>query len=95
MNNVRLSEMSKKRSNKNAKYEIILHDDNKNTFDHVIDCLVDICGHMDMQAQQCALITHKNGQCSVFVDKYDECELVYELLLQNGLSVTLNTYKKK
>ena len=95
MNSVRLSEMSKKRSNKNVKYEIILHDDNKNTFDHVIDCLVDICGHVDMQAQQCALITHKNGKCSVFVDTQEECEVVYELLLRNGLSVSLNTYKKR
>lgn len=95
MNNVRLSEMSKKQSNKNVKYEIMLHDDSKNTFDHVIDCLVDICGHNELQANQCALITHKNGKCSVFVDDKDECEVVYELLLRNGLSVVMNTYKKR
>jgi len=95
MSSAQLSEMSKKRSNKNTKYEIILHDDSTNTFDHVIDCLVDICSHTEMQAHQCALITHNNGQCSIFVDTESECELIYSLLLKNKLSVTMNKYKKK
>lgn len=95
MNNVRLSEMSKKRSNKKVKYELMLHNDDNVTFQHVMDCLVDICGHNELQANQCALITHNNGKCSVFVDDQDECELIYELLIKNGLTVTMKTYKKR
>ena len=43
MNNVVLLEMLKKQSNnKRGQYQVILHDDSKNTVDHVVDCLMDI-----------------------------------------------------
>ncbi|MFY7943270.1 MAG: ATP-dependent Clp protease adaptor ClpS, partial [Crocinitomicaceae bacterium] len=36
-----------------------------NTFDHVINCLVRICDHEPLQAEQCAWIVHLNGRCTV------------------------------
>ena len=44
----------KKKSNN----EIVLFNDDVNTFDHVINCLVDICQHSREQAEQCAWIVH-------------------------------------
>ncbi len=38
-------------------HEIILFNDDVNTFEHVIECLVRICGHSHIQAEQCAFIT--------------------------------------
>ncbi len=96
MNNVRLSEMSKKQStSKRGQWQIILHDDSHNTFDHVIDCLTEVCGHNYYQAVQCATITHNNKQCSIFIDDWDTCEDVSEMLLSNGLMVTVIKYKNK
>ena len=45
--------------------EIILYNDDINTFDHVIDILIKVCDHSATQAEQCALIVHYKGKCSV------------------------------
>jgi ATP-dependent Clp protease adaptor protein ClpS len=95
MNNVVLLEMLKKQSNpKRGKYQVILYDDNKTTFEHVVDCLIDVCSHNELQAYQCALIVHNSGKCSIFVDSYDECELVCEYLTKLDLKVTIEKFKK-
>tara|TARA_B100000963_G_scaffold128673_1_gene112272 strand:- start:9867 stop:10142 length:276 start_codon:yes stop_codon:yes gene_type:complete len=46
-------------------HEIILYNDDINTFDHVIDILIKVCEHSATQAEQCALIVHYKGKCSV------------------------------
>ena len=46
-------------------HEIILYNDDINTFDHVIECLISICDHTPLQAEQCTLIVHYKGKCSV------------------------------
>ncbi|MEZ4808343.1 MAG: ATP-dependent Clp protease adaptor ClpS [Flavobacteriales bacterium] len=69
--------------------EIILHNDDVNTFDHVIDCLVEICGHDPIQAEQCAWIVHYNGKCSVKRGTFDQLEPRCTSLLQRGLSADI------
>ncbi len=97
MNNVQLYEMSKKalKKSKRGKYRVILHNDNHNTFEHVIDCLIDACGHNEFQAHQCAIIVHNAGRCAVFVDSHDACESVYEYLIKSKLKVTIEKYDTK
>ena len=45
--------------------QIILYNDDGNTFDHVIECLIKICKHESEQAEQCAYIVHYKGKCFV------------------------------
>lgn len=72
-----------------SEFNIVLYNDNVNTFDHVINCLVRICDHEPLQAEQCAWIVHLNGKCSVKTGVYDELEPLCHQLLDNGLSVKL------
>lgn len=46
-------------------YHLILCNDDHNSFDHVIRSLVEVCGHDEIQAEQCALITHFRGRCDI------------------------------
>ena len=46
-------------------HEIILYNDDINTFDHVIDILIKVCDQSATQGEQCALIVHYKGKCSV------------------------------
>jgi len=55
----------KKRIEDNYEKTLILFNDDFNTFDHVIESLVQICGHDPVQAEQCALIAHHKGSCEI------------------------------
>jgi len=68
---------------------LILHNDEINSFDFVIDSLIDICDHDEIQAEQCASITHYNGKCDVKKGDLHVLENMKELLLEKGLSVTI------
>ncbi len=97
MNSAVLLEMSKQKSkakNNRGTWQVTLHDDSVNTFEHVIDCLIDICGHNQFQAHQCALITHNRKRCVVYKDRWDACENVRKLLKSEGLKVTVEKHEK-
>ena len=67
-------------------YEIILFNDDVNTFDHVIETLVSVCNHTYEQAEQCAYIVHFSGKCTVKKGKYSYLirlpEFSHPLILQ-------------
>ncbi len=81
--------MSKKKSNKKGKYTVIIVNDTHNTFEHVIQCLREVCGHNQIQAIQCTNIIHSTGKCNVFTDTYKECCEVLDDLNAKGLTVTM------
>ncbi|MDO6813066.1 ATP-dependent Clp protease adaptor ClpS [Tenacibaculum soleae] len=68
------------------KHEIILHNDDVNTFDFVIDSLVSVCDHTLEQAEQCSVLVHYKGKCTVKTGEYKDLEARCSKLLQLGLS---------
>lgn len=68
---------------------IILHNDDVNTFDWVIECLVKICKHSPLQAEQCAMIVHYKGKCDVKSGDVDELKPMCSALLDKGLSAEI------
>lgn len=66
--------------------EIVLYNDEVNTFDHVINTLIYACEHTPEQAEQCSLIVHYKGKCTVKTGAYDELEPRCSMLLDAGLS---------
>jgi len=69
--------------------EIVLYNDDVNTFDHVIDTLIYACDHTPEQAEQCSLLVHYKGQCTVKTGVYDELEPRCTILLDAGLSAEI------
>ena len=69
--------------------EIVLYNDDVNTFDHVIDTLIYACDHTPEQAEQCSLLVHYKGQCTVKTGIYDELEPRCTILLDAGLSAEI------
>lgn len=69
--------------------EIVLYNDDVNTFDHVIDTLIDACDHSPEQAEQCALIVHYKGKCTVKTGDYDDLKPRCTVLLNAGLSAEI------
>ena len=72
------------------KHSLILFNDDFNTFDHVINCLVDICKHDVIQAEQCAFIVHYSGKCVVKRGSLEKINSMCNKLSQKGLSVEVS-----
>lgn len=70
-------------------YEILLYNDDVNTFDHVIETLIYACDHTPEQAEQCTIITHYNGKCTVKTGDYDDLKSRCLLLLEAGLQAKI------
>ena len=70
-------------------HEIILYNDDVNTFDHVIRTLIEVCEHTPEQAEQCSLIVHYKGKCSVKSGTYDDLEPKCIRLHAAGLSAEI------
>ena len=69
--------------------EIILFNDDVNTFEHVIDTLIDVCEHTPEQAEQCSLIVHYNGKCTVKTGEYNDLKPRCSRLLDAGLNAEI------
>lgn len=73
-----------------TEHRLILHNDDHNSFEHVENCLIQVCNHTSLQAQQCALIVHNTGKCSVMhgslkdlvhaADKLKSADLTVEIV---------------
>ncbi|MDG4716440.1 MULTISPECIES: ATP-dependent Clp protease adaptor ClpS [Winogradskyella] len=69
--------------------EIVLFNDDVNTFDHVIDTLIYACDHTPEQAEQCSIIVHYKGKCTVKTGAYEDLKPRCSKLLQAGLSAEI------
>jgi ATP-dependent Clp protease adaptor protein ClpS len=71
-------------------HNLIVWNDDVNTFDWVIESLVDICEHEHIQAEQCALIIHHKGKCGVKKGTFDELRPKAEALIDRGIQATID-----
>lgn len=69
--------------------EIVLYNDDVNTFDHVIDTLIYSCEHTPIQAEQCAFLVHFKGKCIVKTGVYEELVPRCSKLQEAGLSAEI------
>tara|TARA_B100000768_G_scaffold180317_1_gene199937 strand:- start:964 stop:1239 length:276 start_codon:yes stop_codon:yes gene_type:complete len=70
-------------------HEIVLHNDEVNTFDFVIESLIRVCEHTLEQAEQCTILVHYKGKCIVKSGTYKDLEPRCSELLRIGLSAEL------
>ena len=68
---------------------LVLHNDEVNTFDFVIECLIDICEHTTEQAEQCTYLIHYKGKCDVKKGSFDFLRPIRHSLIDRGLNATI------
>lgn len=66
--------------------KLVVYNDDVNTFDYVISCLVEICGHTLEQAEQCTLLIHYKGKCKVKTGSLEILKPMHEKLLSRSLT---------
>ena len=70
-------------------YQLVVWNDDVNTFDWVIETLVEICGHTYEQAEQCAFIIHFNGKYAVKEGAYEDLRPKCDAILERGINATV------
>lgn len=70
-------------------YSLIVWNDEVNTFEWVIETLIDICGHSPEQAEQCALIIHTQGKYAVKHGSYEELKPKRDAIVDRGIGATI------
>jgi ATP-dependent Clp protease adaptor protein ClpS len=83
-----LTELKEKLS---APYVLILWNDDYNSFDWVIECMMKICKHQYETASQIAHLVHFKGKCDVKRGDKETISEMYEKLKSAGLTVTMET----
>ena len=69
--------------------QIVLFNDDVNTFDYVINTLIMACDHTPEQAEQCSIIVHFKGKCTVKTGPYEDLEPRCSMLLDAGLTAEI------
>jgi ATP-dependent Clp protease adaptor protein ClpS len=69
--------------------KLIVHNDEINTFDWVIKALIEICEHSPEQAEQCTLLVHYKGKCTVKSGEFDILRPMREGLTDRGIGATI------
>jgi ATP-dependent Clp protease adaptor protein ClpS len=71
-------------------HQIVLYNDDVNTFDYVIELLVKYCKHEVLQAEQCAFLVHYTGKCIVKKGSFKELKIIHQALSEKGLTVDVD-----
>ena len=68
---------------------VVLYNDDVNTFDFVIESLIEVCGHELIQAEQCTILIHLKGKCEVKRGCFSDLRPIRNELTNRGLSATI------
>ena len=74
-------------------HKLILHNDKKNTFTYVMACLIRFCEHHPTQAEQCALLAHEMGRCTVKSGEFLEMLELSETLRNLDVITSVEQYE--
>ena len=69
--------------------KLVVHNDDHNTFSHVIMTLVSACGHSTSQAEQCAYLIHRKGKCSLKEGGYEYLKPIKTKITDEGIRATI------
>ena len=70
----------------NAENKLVLYNDDVNTFDFVIESLIEVCKHTLEQAEQCTMLVHYKGKCTVKTGEMETLMPMHQKLLGRGLT---------
>lgn len=76
-------------------FSLVVWNDEVNTFEWVIQTLVDICDHSEEQAEQCAMLIHTKGKYAVKHGDYDTLKPMCDAITERGIGATLETLADK
>ncbi|MFO8234904.1 MAG: ATP-dependent Clp protease adaptor ClpS [Bacteroidales bacterium] len=72
-----------------GEYRLVLYNDDFNEFTYVIETLIEVCNHDNIQAEQCTYLAHYHGRCEVKSGLYEKLKSMKESLIERGLQAEI------
>jgi ATP-dependent Clp protease adaptor protein ClpS len=69
--------------------KLVVYNDDHNSFEWVIECFCNYLKHSSEQAEQCAMLIHTKGKCSVKTGSKSDLKPFKEALVDAGLSAVI------
>jgi ATP-dependent Clp protease adaptor protein ClpS len=69
--------------------DLVVFNDDVNTFEHVIQTLVRVCKHTLEQAEQCTWLIHHKGKCTVRTGTFEELDPMREAICEEGIDAKI------
>jgi ATP-dependent Clp protease adaptor protein ClpS len=73
---------------------LIVWNDEVNTFEWVIETLMEVCGHTEEQAEQCSMIIHTKGKYAVKEGSYEILKPQCDAITERGINATIEVFEK-
>jgi len=74
--------------------QLVVYNDDYNTFDWVIQCFMEVCNHTFEQSEQLSLIIHFKGKAIAKTDIFEELRPLKDALIERGLSAVIEHHKE-
>jgi len=71
-------------------HDLVVYNDDVNTFDHVINTLIKVCNHTSVQAEQCAYIIHYKGKCTVKRGTFNKLRPMKDAICEAGIDARIH-----
>lgn len=72
-----------------AGYSLIVWNDEVNTFEWVIETLIEVCNHTPEQAEQCAMLIHTKGKYAVKKGSYESLKPKCDAITDRKIGATI------
>lgn len=69
--------------------DLVVFNDDFNTFEHVIQTLINVCNHSPQQAEQCTWIIHYRGKCTVKTGSFEELQPQRQAICERGIDAKI------
>lgn len=69
--------------------DLVVFNDDVNTFEHVIETLIKVCRHVPEQAEQCTWIIHHRGKCTVKTGSFEELKPMRSGITEAGIDARI------
>ena len=69
--------------------DLVVFNDDFNTFEHVIETLIRVCKHSPEQAEQCTWLIHHKGKCTVRTGAFEELDPMREAICEEGIDAKI------
>lgn len=76
-------------------YQLVVWNDDVNTFQWVIDTLIEVCRHTAEQAEQSAMIIHTKGKYAVKEGSYNMLKSMRDSIIERGINATVEQLSEK